>query len=148
MVEPKDLRKISIFRDCTDEELDNIKNFIFEKNMRQGMALFYEGMSGGVMYLVKSGEIEIFKRNRPEDIIYAKLGPGDFVGEMSLFDDEPRSASARITQTAVLMVITKASFQDMIKKIPEGGNKILLTLLKMISKRLRVTNQKLAGKQE
>lgn len=145
MVEAEDLKKISVFNELALDELNQIKHFIFEKNMRKGMTLFYEGMHGGVMYLVKQGEIEIFKRQVPEDIIFATLGAGSFVGEMSLIDEEPRSASARITQDTTLMVITKSSFKDMIRKNPEAGNKVLFSFLKIISSRLRETNKKLAS---
>ncbi len=145
MVDIQDLKKISVFSDLNDEELSKIKNFMFEKTMRKGMTLFYEGMSGGVMYLVKNGEIEIFKRQMPEDIIFAKLGAGSFVGEMSLIDEEPRSASARITKDTVLLVITKSGFNDMIRRNPECGNKILMSFLKILSGRLRDTNKRLVG---
>ncbi len=145
MVEIQDLKTISVFKDLNGEELGKIKNFMFEKTMRKGMTLFYEGMSGGVMYLVKNGEIEIFKRQMPEDIILAKLSSGTFVGEMSLIDDEPRSASARITKDTVLLVITKAGFNDMIRRNPECGNKILMAFLRILSGRLRDTNKRLVS---
>lgn len=146
MIEVKDLKYVSVFKSLTNEELEKVKNHIFEKNIKKGTTLFYEGMSGGVMYIVKSGEIEIYKKGSPTEISLAKLGAGSFVGEMSLIDDEPRSASARISSDATLLVITKASFHDIVTKNPEGGNKILLAFLKMLSTRLRDTNKKLMAK--
>lgn len=143
MVDLKDLQQIYIFSDLTADELERIKPLIFEKEFRKGTALFFEGMAGGIMYLVKSGQIEIYKRQGSLEIPITTLGPGDFLGEMSLLDDEPRSAAARVSQDAVLLVVTKRHFQEILKASPEGANKIFIALLKIMSKRLRDTNQKL-----
>lgn len=143
MVDIKDLQKIFIFSDLTPEELDRIKPLIFEKEFKKATMLFFEGMAGGIMYLVKSGQIEIFKKQGSQEIPITTLKPGDFLGEMSLLDDEPRSAAARVSQDAVLLVITKRHFQEILKASPEGANKIFIALLKIMSKRLRDTNQKL-----
>ncbi|MDV7395779.1 cyclic nucleotide-binding domain-containing protein, partial [Arthrospira platensis SPKY1] len=78
-----------------------------------------------------------------QEISITTLKPGDFVGEMSLLDDEPRSAAARVSQDAVLLVVTKRHFQEILKASPEGANKIFIALLKIMSKRLRDTNRKL-----
>jgi CRP/FNR family transcriptional regulator, cyclic AMP receptor protein len=143
MVEAKDLRRSVLFSDLTDVEIDSIKNLIFEKEYRKGTALFFEGMAGGIMYLVKEGSVDIFKKKGMEELPLATLGPGDFVGEMSLIDDEPRSAAAKVNEASVLMVITKKNFQDILRASPEGANKILISFLKILSKRLRETNRKI-----
>ncbi|MBI9088544.1 MAG: cyclic nucleotide-binding domain-containing protein [Desulfobacterium sp.] len=142
MIESKDLKCVSVFKDLSNDELDRIKIYVSEETFKKGTTLFKEGMRGGVMYIVKSGEIEIFQKARPSEISLAKLKAGSFVGEMSMIDDEPRSASARISANAVLLIITKASFREIITKNAESGNKILLSFLKMLSTRLRDTNKK------
>jgi CRP/FNR family transcriptional regulator, cyclic AMP receptor protein len=143
MVDLKDLQKIYIFSDLNTEELARIKPLIFEKEFNKGTVLFFEGMAGGIMYLVKSGQIEIYKKQGSQEIAITTLKPGDFLGEMSLLDDEPRSAAARVGQDAVLLVITKRNFQEILKASPEGANKIFIALLRIMSKRLRDTNRKL-----
>jgi len=143
MVEVQDLRRSTLFRELTDEEIESIRWLIFEKEYRKGTALFFEGMTGGIMYLVKSGRVEIFKKKGSRELTIATLGPGDFVGEMSLIDDEPRSAAARVIQDSVLMVITKKNFQNILTASPKGANKILIAFLKILSKRLRDTNRKI-----
>jgi len=143
MVEGKDLQQIVLFRDLSSEEVEKISRFVFERPYRKGTVLFFEGMPGGILYLVKSGKVEIFIKKDKEEIRIAQLGPSDFVGEMSLIDDEPRSAAARVMEDSVLMVITKKSFQDLMAAIPEAANKVLVTMLKILSRRLRDTNRKM-----
>ena len=143
MVEIEDLKKSYLFKTLTNEEISKIKHLIFEKEYRKGTALFFEGMAGGIMYLVKKGTVEIFVKKAGQEIAIAKLGTGDFVGEMSLIDDEPRSAAARVSENSILMVITRKNFQDILKASPEGANKILIAFLKILSKRLRDTNAKI-----
>ena len=146
MVEIEEIKNISIFQDLTDNEIEKIKHLFHEKDYPRGRTLFFEGMSGGIMYLVKSGKIEIFKKIEGEEVLLASLCAGSFLGEMSLFDDEPRSAGARVAENTVLLVITKKNFQGILKISPEGSNKILMSLLKIISQRLRETNRKLSAK--
>jgi len=144
MIEAKDIKSVSLFENLSNDELDRIKSSIAEKAYKKGTTLFQEGMSGGVMYIVKKGEIEIFQARGTSEISLAKLRDGSFVGEMSLIDDKPRSASARVSADSVLLILTKANFHDIITKNAECGNKILLTFLKRISSRLRETNKKVA----
>ena len=143
MIEAIDLKRVSVFKDLSNDELDKIKIYVSEETFKKGTTLFKEGMRGGVMYIVKRGEIEIFRKGKPAEISLAKLRVGSFVGEMAMIDEEPRSASARISADAVLLIITKASFREIITKNAESGNKILLNFLKMLSARLRDTNKKI-----
>lgn len=143
MIESEDLSKFVIFKELTKEELERIKRFVFERTFKAGSTLFMEGMQGEVLYLVKSGKIEILKRKGAEDMLIATLGPDEFVGEMSVIDDERRSATARVAEDAVLVVVTKKSFQDIIRTIPEGASKMLLAILKIVNHRLREANRKL-----
>jgi CRP/FNR family transcriptional regulator, cyclic AMP receptor protein len=142
-MENSTLKKLTLFEACTDQELTQIGRAVFEKEYRQGATLFVEGMTGGIMYLLVRGRISIFKRKGTKEVEIAAMEAGDFVGEMSLIDEEPRSASAKVTEDATLVVITKKSFRDILQASPQAGNKILLSLLKSLSRRLRETNRRL-----
>lgn len=147
MAEIKDLRAIGIFQAFTNEELEKIQRLIFEKEYRAGATLFLEGMPGEVLYLVKSGQVEIYKRRQDGEFAMAVLSPGDILGEMSLIDDAPRSASARVIRDSRLLVITKKNFQEIMQAHPQAANKILIVLLRIVNRRLRETNEKLASKE-
>jgi CRP/FNR family transcriptional regulator len=146
MIETADLQQISIFKELASSEIEPIKHLIFERTYKAGSTLFLEGMKGEVFYIIKQGKIEILKKKDLQEIHIATLGSGQFVGEMSIIDDEPRSATAKVLEDSVLFIVTKKCFLDIMRATPEGANKILMTMLKIVNQRLRDTNRKLAQK--
>jgi len=144
MIETNDLVRVNLFKELSPEELEPVKHLIFERSFKAGSTLFLEGMKGEVFYIVKSGQVEILKKKENEEVHIATLGPGQFVGEMSIIDDEPRSATAKVSEDSLLFIVTKKCFTDIMRATPEGANKILLAMLKIVNQRLRETNRKLA----
>jgi len=145
MIEIADLARIPMFRDLTPDELERIKHLVFERTFRPGAMLFIEGMQGEVFYLVKRGKVEIRKKRAGVEMVIATLGVGDFVGEMAVLDEEPRSATARVVEETTMLIITRKSFQDILKALPEGAVKILMIILKNVNQRLREANRKLTA---
>ncbi|HET9870501.1 MAG TPA: cyclic nucleotide-binding domain-containing protein, partial [bacterium] len=56
------VKNLSLFQDLSTAELENLSLLIFEKNYSKGSTLFVEGMTGEVLYLVKSGSVQILKK--------------------------------------------------------------------------------------
>jgi len=143
-IEPEILKEQPLFSQLTTTELENLGSFIFEKTYTLGSTLFVEGMAGEILYLVRRGKVEIIKKiSGNEDKILATLQPGEFLGEMSLVENMPRSATARVSQEAVLLVMTKKSFQAMLEKHPPMAVKILMAFLRTANQRLRLANETL-----
>ncbi|MDM7986342.1 MAG: cyclic nucleotide-binding domain-containing protein [Smithella sp.] len=147
MSDQRDYRRLSaipIFRDLDKNELDVVFNHVFEQNVKKDNVLFVEGMPGESLYIIMSGGIEITKETKnKEKILLALMGSGDMVGEMSLIDAEPRSATAVTTEDSVLLVITKRSFNEILRSDSQIAAKILMGLLKVISRRLRIIDNKI-----
>lgn len=76
-----------------------------------GEKIFRDGDSGSRAYIVQSGSVDIVKEINGEDVVVGTVGPGGIFGEMALIDDEPRMASAIVSDTCVCIVITSAVFQ-------------------------------------
>jgi diguanylate cyclase len=72
-----------------------------------GTLLFAEGDSGGAAYLIQSGEVEIFATRDGVDLILARRGPGELIGEMAIIVRGRRSAAARVVSDCVLLVVTR-----------------------------------------
>ena len=147
MSDQQDYRKLSsipIFRDLDKNELEVVFKHVFEQSVKKDNVLFVEGMPGESLYVIISGCVEITKETKNnEKIVLAMMGPGDMVGEMSLIDSEPRSATAVTTEDSVLMVITKRSFNEILCSNSQIAAKILMSLLKVISRRLRLIDNKI-----
>jgi CRP/FNR family transcriptional regulator, cyclic AMP receptor protein len=141
-VEYEKLKNLSLFKDLTDAELDTVSRRIFEKDYKKGSTLFMEGMPGEVLYIVTEGAVEITKKARDREVAVTKIMPGEIVGEMSLIDSGTRTATGRTAADSKLIIITKRAFNEMLDSDPAIAAKILMALLKVINKRLRITDKK------
>lgn len=136
---------IPIFNGISQEEMDQIVKYAFIKTFDPGYVLFRENLIvGQIMYVVLSGNVEISKKDTTgKDSTVALLGTGACIGEMSLFEQEKRSASATIKDRAELLVMPKYNFDRMLQSRPNETIKILLNFIKVMSQRLRDTTNKL-----
>jgi cAMP-binding proteins - catabolite gene activator and regulatory subunit of cAMP-dependent protein kinases len=138
------LRSITIFKDLDKNELEIVSKHVFEKSVEKDSILFVEGMSGELLYIIMSGRVEIIKKTKDnEKIVLATMGVNEIVGEMSLIDSEPRSATSRTSEDSVLLVIKKQSFNEILQSDPRTAAKVLMGLLKIISRHLRMTDKKI-----
>jgi len=92
-----------------------------------GAAVFKEGDSGGDMFIIESGQIDIVRKARGDEPI-ATLGPGDFFGEMAILEDQPRFAGAIAKTNARLLRIERSAFADVLKQNVEIGVRIMRKL--------------------
>ncbi|MCK6601367.1 MAG: Crp/Fnr family transcriptional regulator [Bacteroidetes bacterium] len=145
-----DPNMIPIFQGISQEEMDQIIKYSFIKTFDTGYVLFRENLIvGQIMYVVLSGSVEITKKDHSgKDNTIAVVGPGACIGEMSLFEQEKRSASAIIKERAELLVMPKYNFDRMLQSRPNETIKILLNFIKMMSQRLRDTTAKLVTAQQ
>jgi CRP-like cAMP-binding protein len=136
------IKNLSLFQDLSTPELENLSLLVFEKNYSKGSTLFVEGMTGEVLYLVKSGSVQILKKfDNHQEKVLATLKAGEFLGEMSLIDNRPRTATARVAEESVLLVMTKKAFNAMMEKHPTVALKVLLVFLKVANERVRKANE-------
>lgn len=102
-----------------------------------GTVLFEEGQPGDTMYVIQSGRVQISKRVGDTRVTIAQLGPGDCVGEMAILDGQPRSADALVAEDAVLVVLDRNTFEQMIRDHGE----IAVRIMRKLSQRLREANR-------
>ena len=100
-----------------------------------GDIIFQEGQPGDAMYLVLKGLVNIQVKGKS----VAKIGPGDFFGEMSLIDDQFRSATATAMRNSQLVAVGEEQFFRMVKKNPEFA----IYILQILVKRLRNMDEKI-----
>jgi CRP-like cAMP-binding protein len=102
---------------------------------KKGQVIFAEGEASSYLYIVVSGEIRIFKEEKSRLIPISTVSSQDFIGELSMFSDDPRSATAIATQDTKLMIIKKSDIRKVLRSCPEWVSNIMIT----ISDRLRST---------
>jgi CRP/FNR family cyclic AMP-dependent transcriptional regulator len=136
------LKTQPMFKDLTVNELGNVAPLFFEKAYSKNSTLFVEGMTGEILYLVKNGSVNITKKMaNGQEAVLATLKEGEFLGEMSLIDNRPRTATARVAEDSILLVMTKKAFNILLEKHQDTALKILLVFLKIANERLRKANE-------
>ena len=123
------LQKVDIFANCTRKQLKAVANISRVVEAPTGMVLTRAGEAGEEFFFILDGAaiVEVTRRKR------VRLSPGEFFGEMSLLDGEPRSATVRAETDMRLLVILRRNFQTLLSEVPEITRAILVVL----SRRLR-----------
>lgn len=131
------LRSVPLFSALSDNLLRTLTGAVLFRKAQTGLRIIHEGQAGGELFILLSGSGRVVKG--PDDVVLASLGPGDYVGEMSLIDGEPRSASVDIIEDAELMVVGKPHFEQVMASEPA----LMQETLRVLSMRLRTTSARI-----
>jgi CRP/FNR family transcriptional regulator len=139
------LKTVRLFREFHPPELVAVTEILKERKLRKGQILFREGDQGEEMFLVREGAILVSKAvtGKVEQVL-ARFGPGDFFGEMSLFDRAPRSATIQADTDAALLVLDRQALQQMIEQSPRAAAAFFYALVQVFIERLRASGDLVA----
>ena len=104
------------------------------RNVEDGTVIFDEETPGDVMYVILSGEVDIFANG----VLVETLSAGDLVGELALIDSKPRSASALTRGDCRIAPVGEDRFLEMVRQKPEFS----LHVMRILAERLRRTTAK------
>jgi CRP-like cAMP-binding protein len=111
----------------------------FGREFPRGTVLFREGEPGRDMYVVQSGRVNVSKKAGDVEKILASLGAGEFLGEMSILNNKPRSATATCADDCRLLVIDAKTFEAMIR----GNAEIAIRMIKKLADRIAEANEQI-----
>lgn len=97
-----------------------------------GEKIFREGAPGSRAYIIQSGNVDIVKEVNGENVVVGNVGPGGIFGEMALIDEEPRMASAVVSDTCVCIIVTSALFQKKLGSLDPFLGGVLRVLVENI----------------
>jgi CRP-like cAMP-binding protein len=115
------LSSVPMFSACTSEQIDEIERLAETRALDHGTMIVREGERGDEFYVIGTGEASVTRSDRE----VAKLGPGDFFGELALFDEAPRNATVTSTTGITIVVITRAAFQQLLGDLPGLREQVL-----------------------
>ena len=136
---------IPLFDGLEGIELNIVAKHMNIVKVKEKDVLFKEGDRGDFICFVLDGIVDVIKESaQGSHVVIATLRKGRSIGEMSVIDDSPRSATARARSTASLLTLTKRSFDTILSNQPKIGIKILKGLARLLSLNLRKTSGLLA----
>lgn len=138
--------QMPVFNRINREELKVVARQMSVTELEKGDILFNESEKGSFICFIAEGELDVIKSSAAsdEDVVLATLHKGHSIGEMSIIDDCPRSATVRARNNASLYLLSKSAFDMLLDKHPRIGTKLLLGISKMLSEHLRETSRRLA----
>jgi CRP-like cAMP-binding protein len=149
MVDLSLYRKIFLFQDLEEEELQQVLNRTYSREYPAGSVILEEGKPGDSMFIMCQGEVEITKKltlildeDTPKERVMIRLKAEDGVsfGEMALLEDEARSATVTAQTDCLLLELNREEFMALVHENLTLGLKLLLRLAQLLSRHLRKTN--------
>jgi CRP-like cAMP-binding protein len=133
-----DLRRAPLFAAADEGRLRALAARSFARRLRDGQILFTEGEPSDHLFVVRSGRIRILARSpRGDELVLSVLAPGDVLGELSVIDQGPRSATAEALGDVELLAVAAADVRALLEAEP--------ALLLAVAGELAATVRRLTG---
>jgi CRP-like cAMP-binding protein len=142
-IKPGSLRRIKILADLKDNQLAHLAEYMEFQEVNQWSVLFAQGDASDSMFLVLAGELRARSVVDGRETILATFGPGDFFGDMALFDHGPRSADLVANVDSTLLKITSVAFERLTREAPALATPFLQATARTMSARIRADNKRL-----
>ncbi len=142
-IKPGSLRRIKILAQLNDAQLDRLMEFMEVQKVPQWMAVVKQGDTGDGMYFILQGELRARVMVGEKETILATFGPGDFFGDMSLFDRGPRSADVLANADSVVLKMTDVAFDRLTREAPALATPFLQATARTLAARIRDDNRRL-----
>ncbi len=127
------LKKISLFSQMSEVQLDAVARIMAERYEDDGAFICRQGEIGDELFIVYQGEVEIVKTAKGREQVIFVAGPGDCIGELAVLGNIPRTASMRAKGDAHLLVINGAHFQSLLTQHPEMSLQVIKLLVNKLA---------------
>lgn len=135
----EELGRTTLFSELEGDLLADISARMVRRRYRKDSVVFVQGEYGTRCFVILTGSVKI-SAYAPDgrEAVLAVLGPGDVFGELSLFDEAPRSADATAIEDAELLSLDDRALTEVVRANPE----VAMSLLRVLSRRLRFANER------
>ncbi len=142
-IKPGSLRRIKILAQLNDAQLDRLTEFMEVHRVPQWMAVVKKGDEGNGMFFILQGELRARVMVGEKETILATFGPGDFFGDMSLFDHGPRSADVIANTDSIVLKMSDVAFDRLTREAPALATPFLQATARTLAARIRADNKRL-----
>jgi len=141
------LQNVPILAGLDDAALKFLWDHALESQSAAESVIVREGESGNRFYLVGQGSVRVCKHfGEPNQIQMARLGPGDFFGEMCILETLPRSATVQAVTDTTLYSLTSLTFFHLFEAMPGQHSILVVNIARDLSRRLRHLDEAFAAR--
>src|SRR5258707_9064185 len=134
-VDPAFVANISLFQQLDDDERGVLASVMLERPVKVGEVLFKAGDPGDSMFIVQTGKVELFVKDKAgQKIVLHVSEPGEFFGELSLLDGGSRTATGNVVEEGTLLVLDREDLQQLFRKRPDAALDMLAAMGRMTRK--------------
>lgn len=136
------LRRVPLFAELSEAEIARLGDIARDRSYPRNSVILFEDDPGDALYVVVTGLVKVVLIGEDgREVILSVLKEGDFFGEMSLIDDQPRSAHVIAMEDSSLLVLRREDFQHRLREAPG----VAIGMLRAMSRRLREADEKIGG---
>jgi CRP/FNR family transcriptional regulator/CRP/FNR family cyclic AMP-dependent transcriptional regulator len=132
------LRRVPLFAELEEDELEQLSSVVREHHYRKNVTIFHIDDPGNAMFVIKNGLVKVtIEDEAGREMIIRMLYSTDFFGDMALVDGLPRSATVTTQESSDVLIIHRDQFLHIAHQYP----KILLNMAGVLSRRLRASDE-------
>jgi len=133
----ENLKGLSLFKRLTSRELRELDELLHERSYQKDEVIFDEGDTGLGLYIVVSGRVKIVSSHAALQRVAPECGPGDFFGELAMFEESQRTARAVAAEPTQVLALFRTEFVSLLERDRGIGVKILFELTRTVIGRSR-----------
>lgn len=134
------IRRVPLFSLMPLAQAERVASVVHKKRLRRGEVIVVQGQQSHALFIILSGRVHVISTDdKGREVILATLGPGDHLGEMSLIDGKPHSATCRTDSATDVLVLSRADFEACLPEPHSVGHAVLQALVQ----RLREADRKI-----
>jgi CRP/FNR family cyclic AMP-dependent transcriptional regulator len=134
------IRRVPLFSMLTAAQAESVSDAVIKSRFKRGEAIVEQGKKSNALYIILTGRARVITTDqRGREVILATMQPGDYVGEMSLIDNEPHSATVRAEVQTDVLVLGRLEFA---RCLPENSS-MAYAVMKGLVQRLRHADRKI-----
>lgn len=134
----KNMTDSPLFSGLTTDEITSLEDLFVVQHLASGKTIFIENMLGEFLYLIKKGSVAISQMlGEIDEQVLVVLGSGETFGELALIDESTRATTARVVDDAVLYMLSRDNFMQLVASHPQLGMGLALNIFRTFSQRMR-----------
>jgi CRP/FNR family transcriptional regulator, cyclic AMP receptor protein len=134
------IRRVPLFSMLTPSQAEAVANAVIKRRFKRGEVIVEQGKKSNALFIILTGRARVLTSDaRGREVILANLEPGDYIGEMSLIDNEPHSATVRAELQTDVLMLGRVEFA---RCLPENTS-MAYAVMKGLVQRLRHADRKI-----